>query len=122
MSGGHLCAQHRSTDRGGSRDLEPTTFGLSFKIDALKSLLRCTKVAFRLERRQLSTAALRFARCISHCERSQPHPTSNARRPHNPKPKIRNLISITRKISDILKDIRDFLVAGEGLEPTTFGL
>ena len=24
VSCGHLCAQHRSTDRGGSRDLEPT--------------------------------------------------------------------------------------------------
>ena len=24
VSGGHLCAKHRSTDRGGSRDLEPT--------------------------------------------------------------------------------------------------
>ena len=23
VSGGHLCAEHRSTDRGGSRDLEP---------------------------------------------------------------------------------------------------
>ena len=23
VSGGHLCAKHRSTDRGGSRDLEP---------------------------------------------------------------------------------------------------
>ena len=29
VSGGHLCVQHRSTDRGGSRDLEPmaTTCG-----------------------------------------------------------------------------------------------
>ena len=25
VSGGHLCAKHRSTDRGGSRDLEPAT-------------------------------------------------------------------------------------------------
>ena len=42
VSGGHLCAQHRSTDRGGSRDLEP----------AALSLLRYPKFCCALERRQ----------------------------------------------------------------------
>ena len=41
---------------------------------ALVALLRCPKVAFRLWRGQLLTAALRYARCIIHRMRSQPHP------------------------------------------------
>ncbi|MBQ4119531.1 MAG: hypothetical protein IJD45_03985, partial [Clostridia bacterium] len=39
------------------------------------TLLRCPKVVFGLERRQLSTAALCFARFIVHRTRSQPHPS-----------------------------------------------
>ena len=51
----------------------------------LFALLRCPKVAFRLERRQLSTAALRFARFFRHRRRSQPHPALGFLRPmHNP--------------------------------------
>ena len=30
VSGGHLCAKHRSTDRGGGRDLEPIIAQTSF--------------------------------------------------------------------------------------------
>ena len=51
----------------------------------LLALLQFPKVALGLERLQLSTAALRFARCITHRVRSQPRPTSHARRAHNPK-------------------------------------
>ena len=36
-------------------------------------LLRCPKVVIRLEREQLLTAALPFARFILHCRRSQRH-------------------------------------------------
>ncbi len=40
---------------------------------APNSLLRCPKVVIRLEREQLLTAALPFARSILHCRRSQRH-------------------------------------------------
>ena len=48
VSGGHLCAEHRSTDRGGSRDFEPA-----------KALLRCPKFVARYSHRRISTAAPR---------------------------------------------------------------
>ncbi len=49
VSGGHLCAQHRSTDRGGSRDLEPaaTSYGSqnSLRLGAPMNFDRCATVA-----------------------------------------------------------------------------
>ena len=56
VSGGHLCAQHRSTDRGGSRDFEP----------AASSLLRFPKFVFGLVRRRILTAAPFSPRLIIH--------------------------------------------------------
>ena len=59
VSGGHLCAQHRSTDRGDSRDLEP----------AASSLLRFPKSHFGLERRAILTTAPLTPRFIIHWTR-----------------------------------------------------
>ena len=56
VSCGHLCAQHRSTDRGGSRELEL----------AASSLLWCPKSLFGLERRAILTAAPFSPRFIVH--------------------------------------------------------
>ena len=65
VSGGHLCAKHRSTDRGGSRDLEPVATSCGYP-----------KVAFALERRQLLTAAPFRTPFFSHseCSFSKPDP------------------------------------------------
>ncbi len=53
VSGGHLCAMHRSTDRGGSRDLEP----IRTKAVPLLARLRCPKLLCALERHAVLTAA-----------------------------------------------------------------
>ncbi len=95
VSCGHLCAQHRSTDRGGSRDLEPTVVISQYSLIniifnfAKSPPLAVPDIALAWGAAHLSTAALRFTRCITHRVRSQPHPTSHAHRAHNPKPKIK---------------------------------
>ena len=98
VSGGHLCAKHRSTDRGGSRELEPTVLYLNLFVNIALSFLKSPPlavpdIALTWSVAHLSTAALRFAPFIRHWRRSQPHPTSTARRAHNPKPKIKIFLS-----------------------------
>ena len=85
----------RSTDRAGRRDRRkacgnpfsprpslrsrvngcgnPFFFLRILRILSRLPLLRCPKVVIRLEREQLLTAALPFARFILHCRRSQRH-------------------------------------------------
>ena len=63
VSGGHLCAQHRSTDRGGSRDLEPAASSAS-------PPLAVPKILFGLERRRILTAAPFHTPFIRHWRRS----------------------------------------------------
>jgi len=87
---GHLCAQHRSTDQGGSRELEPTVDFLNSLVNIILNFAKSPPLAvpetfYGLERLKVSTAALRFARCITHWVRSQPHPLSySPARAHNP--------------------------------------
>ncbi len=63
VSGGHLCAQHRSTDRGGSRDFEPAALSASPPPCGSQNRL------IGLERRAILTAAPLSPRFISHRER-----------------------------------------------------
>lgn len=59
----------------------------------LDTPLAVPDIALTWSMAHLSTAALRFAPFIRHWRRSQPHPTSTARRAHNPKPKIKIFLS-----------------------------
>ena len=92
VSGGHLCATHRSTDRGGSRDFEP----------AALSLLRCPKSLFRLG------APSDFDRCAILASLHRPPGALRRRCPKQ--------ICFARKKREPLKTL-SFLVEATGFEP-----
>ena len=97
VSGGHLCAQHRSTDRGGSRDLEPAASSAS-------PPLAVSKILFGLERRRILTAAPFHTPFIRHWRRSCSMPKAS-------------LLCSQIKKAVIFQLLLLFLVEATGLEP-----
>ena len=94
VSCGHLCAQHRSTDRGGSRDLEPTVL-----------YFLCG------ENTAVGSVALTVHRTVIHY-----HLTLRVIRPraHNPTSKIKIFFIIRNEKRHPYGCLFSFLVAEEG--------
>ena len=120
VSGGHLCAKHRSTDRGGRRDLEP-----------IRANFVCLPACGPQNCLCLG-AAYNFDRCTEH----QPS-SSSAGREGRCSPRVMSPLGLLPSEGSWDKSLRTnakkekvfrreylffYLVAGEGLEPTTSGL
>ena len=111
VSGGHLCAEHRSTDRGGSRrDLEPVI---------AQRLCLCLHSCGARHCARLERGAL-VDRGASFCSLFRP-PGALATSLRKPSGRRFKTISITKKSQTPYGYLR-FLVAGTGLEPATSGL
>ena len=97
VSGGHLCAKHRSTDRGGSRDLEPAASSASPPPCGSQSfVVPCSGT-------KTLTAALRYARFIVLRTRSQPHP--------------KQALALSAKEKSSNPSVTAYMVEATGFEP-----